>query len=155
LIDAGADARKQCLETRSEAAETLETLGSPRIRLRWRAAGKTDKELPMTDDDAGEGPVVVKRAVYDAGMKLEAEVDEGGSGPAFSNAEDKATSCRAAGDMAGAAFWDKTFRFLMTRECVAAGTKTLILEEGETYDYDGEKVIRPGTNQPRSDKDYR
>jgi hypothetical protein len=109
----------------------------------------------MADDDAGEGPVVVRRAVYDAGMKLEAEVDRGGEGPAFSNAEDKATSCRATGDTAGAAFWDETFRFLMTRECVAAGTETLILEEGETYDYDEEKVIRPGTNQPRNDMENR
>jgi len=110
----------------------------------------------MTENDTlDEGPVVVRRVVYDAGMKLEAEVDAGGEGPAFSNAEDKATACREAGDTAGAAFWDETFRFLMTRECVAAGTETLILEEGETYDYDEEKVIRPGTNQPRSDKDYR
>jgi hypothetical protein len=62
---------------------------------------------------------------------------------------------RAGGDTAGAAFWDETFRFLITRECVAAGTETIILEAGETYDYEEEKVIRPGTNQPRSDKDYR
>jgi hypothetical protein len=109
----------------------------------------------MADDDLDEGPVVVKRAVYDAGMKLEAEVDGGAGGPAFSNAEDKATACREAGDTVGAAFWDETFRFLMTRECVAAGTETIILEAGETYDYDEEKVIRPGTNPPRSDRDYR
>ena len=107
----------------------------------------------MADDDLDEGPVVVKRAVYDAGMKLEAE-EKAGKGTAFTIAEDKATACREAGDTAGAAFWDETFRFLMTRECVAAGTETLILEEGETYDYEEEKVIRAGKNQPRSDKDY-
>ena len=107
----------------------------------------------MADDDPGEGPVVVKRAAYDAGMKLEAE-EKAGKGTAFTIAEDKATSCREAGDTAGAAFWDETFRFLMTRECVAAGTETIILEEGETYDYEEEKVIRAGKNQPRSDKDY-
>ena len=39
----------------------------------------------------------------------------------------------------------------MTRECVDAGTETIILEEGETYDYDEERVIRPGKNPPRSD----
>ena len=105
----------------------------------------------MADDDLGEGPVVVKRAIYEAGMKLEAEVDGGAGGPAFSNAEDKATACREAGDTAGAAFWDETFRFLMTRQCVAAGTETLILEDGEPYDYEEEKVIRPGTNPPRND----
>jgi hypothetical protein len=109
----------------------------------------------VADDDLGEGPVVVKRAVYEAGMKLEAEVDGGAGGPAFSNAEDKATACREAGDTAGAAFWDETFRFPMTRECVAAGTETIILEEGETYDYDKEEVIRAGTYQPRSDRDCR
>ena len=98
---------------------------------------------------------MVNRAVYDAGMKLETEVDGGADGPAFSNAEDKATSCRAVGDTAGAAFWDETFRFLMTRECLAAGTETIIIEPGETYDYEEERVIRAGTNQPRSDKDYR
>ena len=43
----------------------------------------------------------------------------------------------------------------MTRECVAAGTETIILEEGETYDYEEEKVIRAGTNQPRSDMENR
>jgi hypothetical protein len=107
------------------------------------------------DDDLSEGPVVVRRPVYDAGVKLEKEVKAGASGPAFSNAEDKATACREAGDEAGAAFWYETFRFLMTRECVAAGTETLILEEGETYDYENEEVIRAGTNQPRNDMENR
>jgi hypothetical protein len=106
-------------------------------------------------DDLDEGPVVVKRAVYDAGMKLEAEVDGGAGGPAFSSAEEKAAACREAGDTAGAAFWDEVFRFTMTRECVAAGTGTIILEEGETYDYEEEKVIRAGTNQPRNDMENR
>ena len=104
----------------------------------------------MADDDAGEGPVVVKRAAYDAGMKLEAE-EKAGKGTAFTIAEDKATACREAGDASGAAFWDEVFRFTMTRECVAAGTDIIILEEGETYDYENEEVIRPGTNPPRSD----
>ena len=104
----------------------------------------------MADDDLDEGPVVVKRAVYDAGMKLEAE-EKAGKGTAFTIAEDKATACREAGDTAGAVFWDEVFRFTMTRECVAAGTETVILEEGETWDYDNEEVIRaPGTSQPQS-----
>ena len=104
----------------------------------------------MADDDAGEGPVVVKRAAYDAGIRLEAE-EKAGKGTAFTIAEDKATACREAGDTAGAAFWDDVFRFTMTRECVAAGTQTIILEQGETYDYDNEEVIKAGTNPPRSD----
>ena len=103
----------------------------------------------MADDDPGEGPVVVKRAAYDAGMKLEAE-EKAGKGTAFSNAEDKATACREAGDTAGAAFWDEVFRFTMTRECVAAGTETIILEEGETWDDDEGKVIKLRKNPPQS-----
>ena len=108
----------------------------------------------MADDDAGDGPVVVKRAAFDAGMKLEAE-EKAGKGTAFTIAEDKAKTCREAGDTAGAAFWDEVFRFTMTRECVAAGTETIILEDGETYDYEEEKVIRPGMNPPRSDTENR
>jgi hypothetical protein len=108
----------------------------------------------MTDDDLGEGPVVVRRAAYDAGMKLEAE-EKAGKATAFTIAEDKATACREAGDTSGAAFWDEVFRFTMTRECVAAGTEIIILEEGETYDYDKEEVIKADTNQPRSDMENR
>jgi hypothetical protein len=107
------------------------------------------------DDDPNEGPVVVRRPVYDAGMKLEDEVKAGANGPAFENAREKGHECHAAGDAAGAAFWYETFRFLMTRECVAACTETLILEEGETYDYENEEVIRAGTNQPPNDTENR
>src|SRR5579862_2582899 len=106
-------------------------------------------------NEVPEGPVVVRRPVYDAGMKLEAEVDAGADGPAFSNAEDKATACREAGDEPGAAFWTEVYQFTMTRECVDAGTEVIVLEDGETYDFENEKVIRADTNQPRSDKDYR
>ena len=103
----------------------------------------------MADDDLGEGPVVVKRAAYDAGMKLEAE-EKAGKGTAFTIAEDKATACREAGDTAGAAFWDEVFQFTMTRECVAAGTEIIILEEGETWDDDEGKVIKLRKNPPQS-----
>lgn len=85
----------------------------------------------MADDDAGEGPVVVKRAAYDAGMKLEAE-EKAGKGTAFMIAEDKAAECREAGDETGAAFWTEVYQFTMTRECVDAGTEIIILEKGET-----------------------
>jgi hypothetical protein len=152
LIDAGADEGNNVCDAKS--SRNAWTTGQSGNRLRWRAAGKSDKELYMAEDDAGEGPVVVKRAAYDAGMKLEAEEKEG-KGTAFTIAEDKATACRAAGDTAGAAFWDEVFRFTMTRECVAAGTETIILEEGETYDYDNEEVIRAGTNQPHNDMENR
>jgi hypothetical protein len=153
-IKAGIDRRRRekgnNVYERDESRRNAPTTGQSGNRLRWRAAGKAEKELHMADDDLDEGPVVVKHAVYDAGMKLEAE-EKAGKGTAFTIAEDKATACRAAGDTAGAAFWDEVFRFTMTRECVAAGTETVILEEGETWDYDNEEVIRaPGTSQPQS-----
>ena len=51
------------------------------------------------DDDPNEGPVVVRRPVYDAGMKLEDEVKAGASGPAFENAREKGHECHAAGKL--------------------------------------------------------
>jgi hypothetical protein len=84
-------------------------------------------------------------------MKLEADVAAGVAGPAFENARVKVHECHAAGDTADAAWWEEVFKFLMWRECVAAGTKTIILEDGETYDYDNEQVIRPGLNQSPRD----
>jgi hypothetical protein len=63
--------------------------------------------------------------------------------------------CHAAGDAAGEKWWEEIFNFLMWSECVAAGTETVILEDGETWDDDEGEVIRPGTNQPRSDKENR
>lgn len=102
-----------------------------------------------------EGPVVVRRPVYDAGMKLEAEVKAGASGPAFENARLKVHACHAAGDEDGKKWWEEVFNFLMWRECVSAGTETIILEDGETWDDDEEKVIRAGTNQPHSDRENR
>ena len=103
----------------------------------------------MADDDLGEGPVVVKRAAYEAGTTLEAE-EKAGKGTAFTIAEDKAAACREAGDETGAAFWTKVYQYTMTRECVAAGTETIILEEGETWDDDEGKVIKLRKNPPQS-----
>jgi hypothetical protein len=101
-----------------------------------------------------ERPVVVRRPAYDAGMKLEAEV-KAGAGPAFEMARSRAAEFRAAGKADDAAFWQDVFDFLMTRESVGAETEIIILEEGETYDYDEGEVIRPGSDRPRSDKDSR
>jgi hypothetical protein len=95
----------------------------------------------MADDDPDQEPVVVKRAAYDAGMKLEAE-ERAGKGTAFTIAEDKAAACREAGDEKGAAFWTEVYQYTMTRECVDAGTEIIILEDGETYDWGEGKIIR-------------
>jgi hypothetical protein len=106
-------------------------------------------------NEVPEGPVVVRRPVYDAGMKLEAEVKAGANGPAFENARGKVHECHEAGDAAGEAWWEEIFNFLMWSECVAAGTETVILEDGETWDDEEEKVIRADTNPPRSDRENR
>ena len=37
----------------------------------------------------------------------------------------------------------------MTRESVGAEVETIILEEGEAYDFDEAEVIRPDKNPPR------
>jgi hypothetical protein len=108
------------------------------MRQRHRRVQDTGKGTPMSDydevpGDLGWGPTVVRRVAYEAGMKLEAEVKAGASGPAFDIARDKAAACRAAGDDTGTAFWNEVFDFLATRESVSAGTPIIVLEEGETY----------------------
>src|ERR1017187_11041530 len=103
-------------------------------------------------NEVPEGPVVVRRPVYDAGMKLEAEVKAGASGPAFENAREKVHECHAAGDAAGEKWWEEIFNFLMWSECVAAGTETVILEDGETWDDDEGEVIKHRKNPPQSQR---
>jgi hypothetical protein len=118
-----------------------------------RAAGKPDKEPAMAQfEDDREGPVVVRRAAYDAGMKLEADV-KAETGPAFETARDKAAECRAAGRANDAALWHEVYQFLMTRESVGAEAETIILEEGETYDYDEGEVRRPASGLEPKDEE--
>lgn len=102
-------------------------------------------------DDETPGPVVVGRIAYDAGMKLETEGKAGGRGPAFETARHKALKCRAAGDAPGAVFWEEVFNFLMWRESIAAGTDIVILEQGDTWDAETRKVIRPRVRPPGND----
>ena len=105
------------------------------------------------DGEEREGPVVVRRPVHDAGMKLETG-RKAGDPPAFETAREKAAEFRAAGKAEDAAFWHEIYQFLMTRESVGAETETIILEAGETYDWNEGEVIRPGKNPPRNDKGY-
>jgi hypothetical protein len=90
------------------------------------------------DEDMQEGPVVVRRAVYDAAMAVKAE-----GMPAFEHARLQAEKYRAAGDAGNAAFWEDIFNFLMGRESVGAGTRTVILEDGEAWNAEKGEVIRP------------
>ena len=68
-------------------------------------------------------------------MELKAEVYLGADGPAFEIARERWQKGRADGDEKGAAFWKAVFDFLMWEESVGAGTPTVILEEGETWDW--------------------
>jgi len=104
------------------------------------------------DDQEREGPVVVRRPVYDAGMKIERETSAGDP-PAFETARDRMSEYRAAGKTQDAAFWNEVYQFLMTRESVGAETETIILEEGESYDWNEGEVIRSGTDRPHIRKD--
>jgi len=96
------------------------------------------------DEDMQEGPVVVRRAVYDAAMAVKAE-----GMPAFEHARLQAEEYGEAGDAGNAAFWEDIFNFLMWRQSVAAGTKTIILEDGEEWDAEKREVIRRGDRRPR------
>jgi hypothetical protein len=93
------------------------------------------------DLDDEPGPIVVRRPVYDAGIKLEAEEAAGGW-TSFDAAEAKMDEAKAGGKTNEAAFWKEVHDFCMTREGVAAGTELVILEEGETYNWKLGKVER-------------
>lgn len=98
--------------------------------------------MSIHDDDQGkEGPVVVRRAAHDAGMKLEAD-RKAGEPNAFEIARDRAAEFRAAGRNEDAAFWNEVYQFLMERESVGAEVETIILEEGETYDWNEGEIRR-------------
>jgi len=84
---------------------------------------------------------VVRRPVYEAGVKLEAEEMAGGW-TSFDAAEAKMDELKAAGKIEEAAFWKEVYDFCMTREGVAAGTPVVILEEGEIYNWSLGKVER-------------
>src|ERR1051326_4430291 len=96
-----------------------------------------------TNDELEEdpGPVVVRRPVYEAGIQLEAE-EAAGAWTSFDAAEAKMDESKAAGKTDEAAFWKEVYDFCMTREGVAAGTELVILEEGETYNWNVGKVER-------------
>ena len=99
----------------------------------------------VTYDDLEDdpGPVVVRRAAYEAAKKLEKNLKRRKvSDPAFVMAEKKMDDLRAAGKTEEAAFWKEVHDYLMSRESVAANVKTVVLDEGETYNWGVGKVER-------------
>ena len=75
--------------------------------------------------EIGEGPVIVKRAVYEAARRFEKTIKDG---PPFEAARHRSMTYRKAGKAASAARWHAIYDFLMWREGVSADTPTVILE---------------------------
>jgi len=106
--------------------------------------GAKNRTMVTYDDlEDDPGPVVVRRAAYDAAKKLEKQLKrQKVSDPAFVMAEKKMDDLRAAGKTDEAAFWKEVHDYLMSRESVAANVKTIVLDEGETYNWNVGKVER-------------
>ena len=86
---------------------------------------------------------MVRRAAYEAAKKLEKSLKRRKvTDPAFVMAEKKMDDLKAAGKTDEAAFWKEVHDYLMSRENVAANVKTIVLDEGETYNWDSGKVER-------------
>ena len=109
-----------------------------------------------TDDDSEDDDyrtaslIVVERRHYAAASEILKKAELGNA--AFITAQERRDECRAGGDEAGAAFWAEVWNYLMHRASAAEGAQTVILEEGEEWDAENEKVIRPGKDRPRRNK---
>jgi hypothetical protein len=111
--------------------------------------------VDLDDDPTSEnGPIVVRRTVYEATRRFEKKLGAEAPG-AVGAAQNKADGYRDAGNARAAARWYDIYKYLMWQESVPAGTATIILEAGETYDYENEKVIKPRARPRRSGKDGR
>jgi hypothetical protein len=106
------------------------------------------------DPTRDEGPIVVRRTVYEAARKFEKSMGPGAPG-AIGEAQDRAEKSRDAGKPRAAARWWAIYRYLMGCAGAAKGIRTVILETGERYDAENEKVVRPRARQPHSGKDGR
>jgi hypothetical protein len=77
--------------------------------------------------EIGEGPVIVKRSVYEAARRFE-KTAKPEDGPPFEVARQRSMEYRKAGKAATAARWHDIYNFLMWREGVSADTPTVIVE---------------------------
>jgi len=115
--ETGAGGRRSALDQDQHNGKNKATIPMPEYN---------DDEIP---GDMGWGPIVVRRAVYDAAMALKTE-----GLPAFEHARLQAEKYRAAGDAGNAALFEDIFNFMLWRQSVRAGTQTIILEDGEEWD---------------------
>jgi hypothetical protein len=109
--------------------------------------------IPDNDDDPtrDDGPVVVRRTIYEAALRFEKTLGPGAPG-AIGEAQDRAEKSRDAGKPRTAAKWWAIYRFLMECACVASRSEAIILKPGEKYDYENDRVIKPRVRRPRSGK---
>ncbi|MGB9069400.1 MAG: hypothetical protein WCC21_12605 [Candidatus Acidiferrales bacterium] len=97
-----------------------------------------DEEIP---DDLGWGPIIVRRPVYDEGMKM-LEAAPAGEGDTFETARGIADDHKAAGEKDKAGHWYAVAEYLQTRASAAKGVKVVVLEEGEEWDGERRKKIK-------------
>ena len=101
--------------------------------------GMTD--LEDDEDGLSAGPVVVRRAIYDETEKLRAEREPGGPSAVYI-ASGRMQTYQDEGDTENAALWAAIYHYLMELDCSKPDAPLVILEEGETWDWQQEKVIR-------------
>ena len=119
-----------------------------------------DDEVP---GDMEWGPIIVRRPVYDDGMKM-LDAAPAGEGDTFETARGIADDHKAAGEEDKAKHWYAVAEYLQSRACAAAPVKVVVLEEGEEWDRDrGKKIksrtktkskkkVKAGKSRPRSGK---
>jgi hypothetical protein len=106
------------------------------------------------DPTWADGPIVVRRAVYEATQRFEKTLGPGAPG-AVGIAQERGDKYRDAGNKRSADRWYAIYRYLMWQMSVPAGMATVILKPGEKYDYENEKVIKPRARRPRNGKGSR
>ena len=95
-----------------------------------------------------EGPVVVRRTIYEAALRFEKSMGPGAPG-AIGEGQDRMDKAYQAGRPRAAARWRAIYRYLMGLAAVARRTRTVILETGESYDFERGRVIRSRARPPR------
>lgn len=128
-----------------------------------------DDEVEIPDAPV-RGPIIVRRPVYDEGMKM---LDKASpeDGTLFETVRGIAQDCKWAHEEDKADYWDEVADFLEWREAAPKDVEIVVLEEGEEWDSSrGEKIksrkkvksgkkvksrkkkVRAGKNRRRSGK---
>jgi len=104
------------------------------------------------DDPTAEGAlIVVRRTIRDAALAFEKTLGPGAP-HAIGIAQARAEKAKEQGKPKAASRWWEIHEYLMNCAAVPAGTKTVILEAGETYDFENDKVIKPQARRRRNDR---